>query len=137
MSSQTRFVYLRSSQKDNQYPQKDMPVGCIAYQDAGSGSFYYGISFLNPEVNTVDKGLARRVAQGRLDLAQARKKRLNQQGRWGYALVKGESLNQKVAALLDEIRSRGLHRNPEVRERVRSQLRDLAYRLCLKDDEAA
>jgi len=127
-----RNIYLRDIHNS--------PVGCVSYADLHDGNFAYGVSFLNPVVDQVDKRMALHIADGRLGLAIhniTNASRKHCQGRFGIVSVKGSNFNEKVANLISQIREQSLHRNDDVASRMRSDLRDCELRLLTKRSTAA
>jgi hypothetical protein len=124
-----RLVYLRDSNK--------VPVGCVAYRDLEPNVFAYGVSFRNSEADLAWKEGARHVACGRLRLAEILAERKNCQGRFGTIEVRGNSLNEKVADLLQKIATKTLHGKSEVRERMVVDLLVTAHNLLKQKTVAA
>lgn len=110
----TRIVYLRDFSRT--------PVGCVAYCDLKDGRFAYGVSFLNEEMDKVEKQRARKVAEGRLAIAVSGINRDNCQGRFGAFAVGSGNINDKVSNLLTAISKEVLHRNEAVRNRMRGDI---------------
>jgi hypothetical protein len=127
--SDVRLVYLRDGNKT--------PVGCVAYMDLEPNVFTYGVAFLNSEADVSLKEAARHVARERLKLALIPVERKHCQGRFGSLQVSGDSLNQKVSDLLEQIARQPLHGKNEVRVRMVADLLQTAVRLRKQKTEAA
>ena len=111
----TRYIYLRNTDRT--------PVGCVAYSSDRDGNFYYGVSFLNSDVDPIKKDRARKIASSRLALAVTGIKRNRCQDRFRFCPNVNGNINDKVVGLLTFIAEQPLHRNYSVRNRMCNDLR--------------
>ena len=102
------------------------PVGCLAYymdvpperaRENREATIYYGVSTYNP-VDVFDKGMASRVAAGRLMTRQA-----------GFAISPSEHPNDVLADLCSLLHAKG-----EMPTRVHKCLREMRKRLLTAKD---